>query len=385
MPWDCLNKLGVRRVKYFAATFALMITGIAAAQQPTPELQSLDDATPGVLINDPSRLDWDVFGTGQTSKPVKSADIPNGGVALQVTIPSAGAKLYDVGTKAPISVGIKSGTDVTAVFWARAPKSSASDGKGRIGVRFQQDSAPYPGFGDTTLLIEREWKQYEITARADRDIAKGLAVLAFQLAGAKQVIEIGQTIIVSGTRSILPKKGTVAPAIELHPKLVGKGEVMTDFSNQNWAIHGVGETHKIVPAKEVPGGQAVQYSIAAASAQPFDIGLTIPVRQLIQEGNVFILAILARTVSAETADGKGKIGVRIQQNTPPYPGFAENMISIGPNWGLYQLRTQARMSIESGKGAVSVHLAGAKQVVEIGQVYLIDTSTITALAPPQPN
>lgn len=372
-------------MKYIIAPLALFLTSAVAAQQPTPELQALDDATPGTLINDPSRLDWDIFGTGQTSKPIKSADIPGGGAALQITIPRAGATLYEIGTNAPIDAAIKSGTDITALLWARAPKSAASDGKGRIGVRFQQNAAPYPGFGDTTLLIGSEWKQYEISARADRDIAKGLAVLSFQLSGAKQTIEIGQTIIVSGAKSILAQPAGTAPPIDLHPKLVGKGDVITDYSKQAWPIHGTGETHKPVPAKEVPGGQAVQFSIAAAGTNPYDVGLTIPVTKKIDEGSVLILAVLARTVSADTPDGKGRIGVRIQQNAPPYPGFAENTLSIGPNWGLYQLRTQARMAIENGQGAVGVHLAGAKQVIEIGQVYLIDTSTLPPLQTPQAN
>lgn len=355
-------------------------SGTGKSFQPTPELQALDDATPGTLINDPSRLDWDVFGTGQASKPVRSADIPGGGAALQVTVPRAGATLYEVGANAPITAEIKNGTDITAVFWARAPKSAASDGKGRIGVRFQQNAPPYAGFGDTTLLISSEWKQYEITARADRDIAKGQAVLGFQLAGAKQTIEIGQTIIVSGAKSILSQQTAAASTIELHPKLVGKGEVITDYSTQVWPIYGAGETHKMVVAKEVPGGQAVQFSIAAAGTNPYDIGLSIPVTRQIEEGSILVLAVLARTVSADTADGKGRIGVRIQENAPPYPGFADNMLSIGPNWGLYQLRTQARSTIGTGKGVVSVHLAGAKQVIEIGQVYLIDT---TAVTPPE--
>lgn len=356
-----------------AAALAALCATAASAQQATPALQALDDATPGTLINDPSRLDWDVFGTGQTSKSIKSADIPGGGAAVQINVPRAGATLYEIGANVPITAMIKSGTDVTALFWARAAKSSASDGKGRIGVRFQQNAAPYPGFGDTTLLIGSEWKQYEVSARADRDLAKDQAILAFQLSGAKQTIEIGQTIIVSGAKTILSKQVAAAPAAELHPKLVGKGDVITDYSTQSWPIYGSGETHKTVPAKEVPGGQAVQFSINAAGAKPYDIGLSIPVTQKIDEGDILILAVLARTVSADTPDAKGKIGLRIQKNAAPYPGFAETTLSIGPNWGLYQLRTQARIAIAQGQGAVGLHLAGLKQVVEIGQVYLIKT------------
>jgi hypothetical protein len=370
-------------MRYFAAVLALALSSAAAAQQLTPELKALDDATPGTLINDPSSLDWALFGTGQTSKVIKSPDIPGGGAALQIEIKRAGGTLFEDGANNPLTDSIKSGTDVTAVFWARTLNSSASDGKGRIGVRFQQNVSPYAGFGDATLVIGNEWKQYEVTARADRNIAKGQAVFAIQLSGAKQTLEIGQTIVVSGAKSIFGKASGVAPPIELHPKLVGKGVVMTNYATQTWPTYGSGFTQKTVPAKEVPGGKAVQFTIAAAGKNPFDIGLSIPVMQKIDEGGGLILAIAARTVSADTPDGKGRIGVRVQKDVAPYPGFAENTIPIGPNWGLYQIRTQAKMSIAAGQASVGVHLAGVKQVIEIGQVYLIDTSSLapTELSP----
>ena len=170
--------------------------------------------------------------------------------------------------------------------------------------------------------------------------------------------------------------------IQLHPKLVGKGEVITDYAHQNWPLHGAGEIRKMVPAKEVPGKQAAQFEIAAAGANQHDIGLTIPVKQKIEEGDILILAVLARSVSANTPDGNGRIGVRIQKNAPPYPGFADNMLQIGPKWVMYELRTKARMTFEAGEAAVSLHLAGAKQVIEIGQVYLIKEPVA---APTQPS
>jgi hypothetical protein len=370
-------------MKYIIAPLALCLASAVSAQQATPELQALDDATPGTLINDPSSLGWTVFGADQTSKTLKSADIPGGGAALQITVSKLGANPYDAGTNAPITAKIKSGTDITALFWARAPQSSASDGKGRITVRFQKNAAPYPGFGESTLQIEREWKLYQFTAKADRDIAAGQAVLAFQLAGAKQTIEIGQTIIVSGATSIINDK--TPASIELHPKLVGKGNVITDYSTQKWPLYGSVAAQKMVPAKEVPGGQAVQFEIAAPGANPHDVGLSIPVTRKIEEEDILILAVLARTVSAATPDGKGRLGVRVQQNAAPYPGFADNTLAVGPNWGLYQVRTKAKATIEAGQGVVSVHLAGAKQVIEIGQVYLIEESAPAPVATPPSN
>jgi Cellulase (glycosyl hydrolase family 5) len=365
------------KLKAIMPAALLPLASVASAAQPTPELQALDDATPGALINDPSRLDWDVFGPGATHKPVKSADIPSG-AALQVTIPKAGNTLYEIGTNAPITQAIKKGTDITVMFYARTVKAATPDGKGLIGVRFQQNAAPYPGFGETSRVIGTEWKAYEVTAKADRDIPKGQAVVGFQLSGAKQTIEIGQTIIVAGTTSILSKNSTSANAVttDLLPQLVGKGALINNPADKAWAVYGKGETHSQVPAKNIPGtgGTALQMNIGAPSTAPYEIGASVPITQSIAKGDVILLGVLARSVSASTPDGLGKIGVRVQVNEGTYPGFADNSFAVGPNWKLFQIRSQATMDIPAGKGVVGLHFGAAAQVVEIGQVFVINTS-----------
>jgi len=130
----------------------------ALADQPTAELQALDDALPGTLINDPTRLDWQIFGAGQTNKPVKGEDIPGGKAATQITVAKAGATLFEVGANAPITTGIKSGTDVVVAFYARTVSAETTDGRGRIGVRFQQNVAPYSGLGGPTRNPRKERK-----------------------------------------------------------------------------------------------------------------------------------------------------------------------------------------------------------------------------------
>jgi hypothetical protein len=370
---------------FFGVVSIIMMTNSAIATQPTPALQALDDATPGTLINDPSRLDWDVFGSGQSHKPVRSADIPGGGGALQITIPKAGATLYEIGTNAPITEGIKRGTDYTVLFYARTVKANTPDGKGLIGVRFQQNAAPYPGFGDTTRVIGTEWKAYEMTARADRDMPKGQAIVGFQLSGAKQVIEIGQTIIVSGATSILskPTPNTNNATTDLLPQLVGKGALINNPADKAWNVYGKGETHSQVVAKNIPGtgGSALQVNVAAPSTNAYDIGVAVPITAAIKKGDGILLGILARTVSAAAPDGIGKLGVRVQVNEGTYPGFADNVLSLAPTWRLYQLRSQATMDIPAGKGVVGLHFGAVKQSIEVGQVFVISTSAPAAANP----
>jgi hypothetical protein len=352
------------------AMFAQYSGQVSARTQPTPELQQLDDALPGNLINDPTRLDWNAFGPGVSYKPVKGKDIPGGG-ALQFTIPKAGATLYEIGANAPLAAPIKKGQQILVAFYARTLSSSASDGKGRIGVRFQQNAAPYAGFGDSSIVIEKEWKLYEVTGVANTDIDANLAVVGFQLAGAKQVIEIAQTYVIEGMKTIASPAGGIAEPVMI-PQLEGKGTLINDPTNLKWQVFGAGETHKTVPAKGFPGGQATQFVIAQKGKFPYDIGTNAPITEDIKQGDIMIVAFLARTIVADTPDGLGVIGVRVQQNLPPdYPGFGDKVLQIGPNWRLYQIKTQAKQDIPKGQGVIGLHLAGAKQTIEIGRAYVL--------------
>ncbi len=352
------------------AMLLLATPALHAAEPARADLAALEKALPGRLINDPTRLDWDVFGPDHGIKAIKNSASPGGG-ALQITIPRKGATPYEIAANAPITTAILAGQRITVAFYARTLKADTSTGEARIGVRFQRSVAPYPGFGDTTLDIGSEWKLYEASAIADRDIPLGEAVVSFQLSAAKQTIEIGQTIVVEGAASIVPKgAGEVATPL-LPPQLEGKGTLINDPANLDWGFYGDRATHKSVPARGIPGDTALQFTIPAATPEAYAVGATVPVIDAITEGDVVIIAVLARTISADTQDGLGRLGIRVQQNGAPYAGFGDHMLSIGPNWKLIQIKTQAKLDIAKGNAAIALQLGGAKQVIEIGRAYLL--------------
>lgn len=365
----------------WAVAAVVSVSAPVLADQPTAELQALDDALPGTLINDPTRLDWQIFGADQTSKPVKGESIPGGKAATQITIAKAGATLFEAGANAPITAGIKSGTDVVVAFYARTVSAETSDGRGRIGLRFNQNVPPYSGFGDTTILIEKDWKLYQVAAKANISIPRGQAVVGFQLSGAKQVIEIGQTIVASGTTSLTTKSGKTeqSATTDILPQLQGKGKLISNPANKDWAVYGPGATHQTVPSPNIPGtgGTALLVRTAAAAANAFEIGAIVPITDSIAEGDVILIGILARTAPGGSPDGTSKLGIRVQANDPPYPGFGENVLTLGPTWRLLQVKTQAKTAIDAGKGVLALYFGAAAQAIEVGQVFVINTSKLT--------
>lgn len=346
----------------------------ALAQALSPELQKLDAELPGDLINDPTRVDWPGYGRDYESKGIQDASIPGGGAARRFTITSKGPEIYSIAANVPLLAEIRRGEVATLGFWARTISAETADGNGVIGVRFQQNAAPYGGFGDKVVQIGREWKWYEVSAVADKPIKRSEAILAFQLAGAKQTLEIGQTIVVKGAPAIVTAAvAKAAPEPELPPQLVGLGQLLNRPAERNWGNSGAGGSWAARAEKAIWLGQATRYTTTAVGANPWELGTAIPIAEAIAAGDKLVIAIAARTETAATPDGKAVVGIRVQDSKPPYEGFAENKFTVGPNWQLIRIRTTATRSFAPGTAQLALHFAGAVQAVDIGPVYVLKT------------
>lgn len=361
-----------------AATLAL--SGAGSAQDLSPELQALDAQLPGRLINDPSRLDWATQGLGFKSKGVTDPAIPGGGAAVQFEIRKADPKPYSIQAFVPLSSNIAKGQTVTIGFYARALSADTDDGKGVIGVRFQQNSDPWPGFGDATIKVGPEWGWHEASGVSNIDIQKEVAVVALQLAGAKQTIQIGQAIVVEGAPAILGAAksqnqadeaiAALKQSIELPPPLKDAGHLIDRPAARDWGNSGPAGSVAQLDDKTIWLGKATRFTVTQKGENRWDVGTSIPLREGIAEGDKLLIAVAAKTVSAGTVDGKALVGVRLQSSDPPHEGFADHLVAVGPNWQLIRLNTTATRAIAEGKAQVALHFAEAPQVVDVGPVYV---------------
>jgi hypothetical protein len=361
------------------ALCALVAATVTGAKPRSAELQALDDALPGTLINDPSKLDLSIYGTGVTSKSIKDASIPGGGAAMQIVIPKAGQTHFEIGASSALDTPIKKGQKIVVAFYARTIKAETPSGKGKIHIRIQQNSAPYTGFADSAFDVGAEWTLFEAKGVSNIDAAAGAVNVGFMLSGAKQTVQIGQIIVVEGADSIktITKTATPTPSANTNtlmmPNLTGKGKMINQAENlQLWQSYGEGLTKGLIPAKNMPGGNATAINVSSLGKNAYDAGINIPVAEALTQGDVLTIAFVARTISAETDTGAGKVAIRVQHNKPPYNGFGDNVLNIGPNWKVYQLRTQAKMDVPAGEAVVALHVAGAKQSLEIGPVYVVN-------------
>lgn len=365
------------------AVAALALPGTASGQELTPELQALDEQLPGTLVNDPTRLDWGTQGESFKSKGIQDPAIPGGGAAREFIVQSAGPNPYSIQAYVPLSSGFSKGDTLTVGFYARVLEAGTDDGKGVIGVRFQENADPWPGFGDATVKIGREWEWHEVSGVSTIDASRQNAVVTLQLAGARQTVQIGQTIVVKGAPAILgasqPASVTPDPIaalsarFELPEPLQGSGRLINRPDLRNWGDSGPAASFAAQDDAAIWLGKATRYTVAEKGANRWDVGTSIPLDEAIEPGDKLLIAIAARTQSASAPDGKAIVGVRLQSSDPPHPGFADNLFTVGSSWQLIRIRTTATEAIPAGKATVALHFAEAPQTVDIGPVYVFKT------------
>ena len=188
-----------------AATTELASGGMRGDRGPEPSnrklssgLTELEAQLLGWLVNDPSSLQWPVYGDRVKSEQVEDGSIPGGGAALRLTNRKTGNP-WSAGVSVPLLADIEEGRKMVIGFWARSVA-----GPGAIRVRFQQNREPYPGFADRQITLTQGWQFHEVAGMADRTISRKDAIVSIQFGEARQTIEIGQALVLVGTEKVLP-------------------------------------------------------------------------------------------------------------------------------------------------------------------------------------
>lgn len=202
----------MKRIAVAALGAALICTAPGMAQssetpatnRDTPGLPDylvpVDQALPGGLMNDPTDMSWTHYGDALSSEFIVDESYPGGGAAMRMVMSDSG-EIHDGGMNIPLLGKVDRGDRITIGFFARMIETSSDDGLAKVGVRFQQNVDPYPGFGEKVVDVAQGWGWYEVTAIADRNIRRD-GIVALQFGLTEQTVEIGQVVVVSGTRTI---------------------------------------------------------------------------------------------------------------------------------------------------------------------------------------
>jgi hypothetical protein len=144
-------------------------------------------------------------------------------------------------------------------------------------------------------------------------------------------------------------------------------KTINNDSNGVWTFHPEKPKARYVAADGVPGGHAFRIK-AEKGANPWDAQANSAVNGAINEGDVIMLMYYAR--AAEAAEGGSTLTARIQATAAPWTATMDMTSKIDSEWKSYCGHRVASATLP--KSNVSIHLATARQIIELGPVFVFN-------------
>ena len=177
-------------------------------------------------------------------------------------------------------------------------------------------------------------------------------------------------------RVLLAAAGALALFVGL-PAFADNGSdfrIVNDPAGLDWEYYGGGYKLKPIRDPSFPGGAAVEIEVQKGH-DPWSAGTNIRLIEPIVTGHNYVIRFWARTLSAASSDGKGRILVRFFRNSDPYPGFGDTLVEIGPDWRAYEVSGKATIDSPVDKAAVGMQLASVGQTIQLGQAVVAEGAT----------
>lgn len=146
-------------------------------------------------------------------------------------------------------------------------------------------------------------------------------------------------------------------------------KTINNDSNGTWNFQPERPKAKYFAVEGIPGGHAFRIKVTKG-ANPWDIQASSPIQGGIESGDVIMLMYFAR--AAEAAEGGSSLTARVQLSAEPYTSVLDMTSAITGEWKQYCAHRVATGSLPANGGNVSIHLATAQQVIELGPVFVFN-------------
>jgi hypothetical protein len=140
----------------------------------------------------------------------------------------------------------------------------------------------------------------------------------------------------------------------------------------NWSVYGATQKSKLGTTTGVPGNQAMHVDVTAKGANPWDVGALSPIQKAIAAGDTILVAAYLRAPQLKEGETTPIAFLGATDAAAPYANVVGTDVAIGNQWKLYYASGKASRAFAANTARVSVQLAGARHVVELGPVFVLD-------------
>ena len=123
----------------------------------------------------------------------------------------------------------------------------------------------------------------------------------------------------------------------------------------------------------VQGGKSMRVQVPGRSEQAWSVALSVPITGAVRAGDALVLAFWARLERGEDGATSAQLPYNaVQMAGAPYTPVFTGSATIGPEWRMHEIRGRANRDYAAGELNVAIHLATARQTVDIGPVFVLN-------------
>jgi len=162
----------------------------------------------------------------------------------------------------------------------------------------------------------------------------------------------------------------VAPIAAAQETRSASDRIVNDPRVPALTVYGLNLPPQVRSDKAVQFGKALRLSLDG-HVDFWRIGVITPTLKPVKKGDRIVIAFWAR--AEKTENGAPGIIRRAQlEATPVVRTIFEKSFEIGPEWKMYQFSGFADQDYPANRLNAALHLDGAKQVLDIGPVFILD-------------
>jgi hypothetical protein len=150
-------------------------------------------------------------------------------------------------------------------------------------------------------------------------------------------------------------------------------DIASKIINDPSAPQVIGAKSSVRSDSAVQGGKALRIQVAAKGKNNWDAFASSPIQKPVKAGDKLLLAFWARLEKGEDGAATAILPFTgVQVSSPPYPSVFNEAVQVGRAWKLHQVKGTADKDYAAGSLGVSIHLANAKQTIDLGPVFVVN-------------
>lgn len=148
------------------------------------------------------------------------------------------------------------------------------------------------------------------------------------------------------------------------------GTLIHDPLNYDWETRGSDVKSKVVKAKELNTGEALQVRVKKKKQNPWDTAISMNMDKPVKTGDTIEVHFWARTAKASAGKETAIMTLYVGRTEEPYDNILAEEIKPGSEWKMQTLRGIAKRDFGPGKVKAEFQLAKYAQTVEFGPIYI---------------